>query len=349
MTNPNDAVGTNAAYDGRTSVNAFNDDLAAYTSGILSGWACTPNSGLTVSLGGDGSTRDVAVAEDNAGNKTSINNISGSPIDVTMSAAPGSNSRIDLIVAYVDNPPQGVNTTADNPSACGIINVTGTASSTPVAPNDTAIRTAITGDGASGATAYYAILAVITIPSGTTDITTSNIQAGPSAKLDSNNIDFTNSNQYEELGRVTLATNKIPNEVVTLSKTCKYIKFIFSGSSATAGASLQIRFNNDTGANYPRVVMQRTVSTSTTDWFADNATSINVGGGPDANTPARVYTEVSKTPNGWMGWTVSSMVNFARWGAQGWSSTNDITSVSVASSGNHTWKAGSTLVVYGHN
>lgn len=188
MTNPNDAVGTNAAYDGRTSVNAFNDNLAAYTSGILSGWACTPNSGLTVSLGGDGSTRDVAVAEDNAGNKTSINNISGSPIDVTMSAAPGSNSRIDLVVAYVDNPPQGVNTTADNPNACGIIKVTGTASSTPVAPNDTAIRTAITGDGASGATAYYAILAVITIPSGTTDITTSNIKSGPSAITA--NVDF---------------------------------------------------------------------------------------------------------------------------------------------------------------
>ena len=188
MTNPNNAVGTNAAYDGRTSVNAFNDDLAAYTSGILSGWACTPNSGLTVSLGGDGSTRDVAVAEDNAGNKTSINNISGSPIDVTMSAAPGSNSRIDLVVAYVDNPPQGVNTTADNPSACGIIKVTGTASSSPVAPNDSTIRTAITGDGASGATAYYAILAYITISSGTTDITTSNIQAGPTAQLSPTNV-----------------------------------------------------------------------------------------------------------------------------------------------------------------
>lgn len=188
MTNPNDAVGTNAAYGGRTSANAFNDDLAAYTRGILSGWECSPNAGLTVSLGGDGSTRDVAVAEDNAGNKISINNISGSPIDVTMSAAPGSNSRIDLVVAYVDNPPQGSSTVADNPSACGIIKVTGTASSTPVAPNDSAIRTAITGDGASGATAYYAILAVITISSGTTDITASNIQAGPIAAT--TNVDF---------------------------------------------------------------------------------------------------------------------------------------------------------------
>ena len=197
MTNPNNAVGTNAAYDGRTSVNAFNDDLAAYTSGILSGWACTPNSGLTVSLGGNGSTRDVAVAEDNAGNKTSINNISGSPIDVTMSAAPGSNSRIDLVVAYVDNPPQGVNTTADNPSACGIIKVTGTASSSPVAPNDSAIRTAITGDGASGTTAYYVILAYITISSGTTDLTSNNIKAGANAGIGPNNINYSAFPSYE--------------------------------------------------------------------------------------------------------------------------------------------------------
>lgn len=190
MTNPNDAVGTNAAYGGRTSANAFNDDLAAYTRGILSGWECSPNAGLTVSLGGDGSTRDVAVAEDNAGNKISINNISGSPIDVTLNAAPGANSRIDLVVAYVDNPPQGVSTVADNPSACGIIKVTGTASSTPVAPNDSAIRTAITGDGASGATAYYVILAQITVTSGTTDITSSNIKSGAFAQITQKSIDL---------------------------------------------------------------------------------------------------------------------------------------------------------------
>ncbi|MBO7209787.1 MAG: hypothetical protein J6V44_02085, partial [Methanobrevibacter sp.] len=158
-TNPNNAVGTNAAYGGRTSVNAFNDNLATYTTGIVSGWECSPDSGLTVVLGGNGNTRDVAIAEDNSGNKTTINNISGTPISVTMDAAPGSNSRIDLVVAYVDNPPQGTSTTADNPGACGIINVTGTASSTPIAPNDSAIRSAITADGASGTTAYYVILA----------------------------------------------------------------------------------------------------------------------------------------------------------------------------------------------
>lgn len=191
MTNPDNAIGTNAAYGGRTSVNAFNDGIGAYSRGVLSGWECVPNSGMTVSLGGSGTTRDVAIAEDNAGNKTTINNISGSPVDVTMAAAPASNSRIDVIVAYVDNPPQGTSTIADNYEACGIIAVQGTAASTPVAPNDSAIRTAITADGASGTTAYYTILASVTIANGTTDIVDGDITAGDSAQIGSPNIDFT--------------------------------------------------------------------------------------------------------------------------------------------------------------
>jgi len=191
MTNPNNSIGTNAAYGGRTSVNAFNDDLAAFSRGILSGWGCTPNTGLTVSLGGDGNNRDVAVAEDNIGDRTTINNISGSPVNVTLAAAPGSNSRIDAIVAYVDNPPQGSSTVADNPEACGIIAVSGTAAASPVAPTENTIRSAITADGASGTTAYYVVLAYITMAAGTTDIVADNITAGPMAKIASDNLDFT--------------------------------------------------------------------------------------------------------------------------------------------------------------
>lgn len=191
MTNPNNAVGTNAAYSGRTSVNAFNDDLAAYGRGVLSGWACSPSTGLKVQLGGSGITRDVAVAVDNAGNRTTINNISGAPIEMTISAAPSTNSRIDAIVAYVDNPAEGVSTVADNPAACGMIVVKGTAAASPVEPNETMIRSAITADGASGVTAYYVVLATVTIASGTTDLTSSNIAAGSSAGIGSQNIDWT--------------------------------------------------------------------------------------------------------------------------------------------------------------
>lgn len=170
-TNPNNAVGTNGAFGGRTSVNAFNDIMGAFQSrGVLSGWGVTPSSGMTVSVGGSGTTRDVAVAEDASGNKTSVNNISGAPILVTLDSAPASNSRYDAIVAYVDKPPMG-NATQDNPECCGIIPVTGTAASTPAYPDDGIIRSAITSDGASGATAYYAILGYVLVASGTTTIT----------------------------------------------------------------------------------------------------------------------------------------------------------------------------------
>lgn len=205
MTNPDNAIGTNAAYGGRTSTDAFNDDLAAFSRGVVSGWNCSPDSGLTVALGGNGSTRDVAIAEDNSGNKTTINNISRDVVNVTMAAAPAANSRIDAVVAYVDNPANGTSTVADNPSACGIIPVSGTASVSPVVPTDNQIRTAITADGASGTTAYYVVLAYITIANGTTDIVAGDIEQGPSAatsNIASNSID----------------TNMIKNAAITAGK-----------------------------------------------------------------------------------------------------------------------------------
>lgn len=238
MANPNNAVGTNAAYAGRTSVNAFNDGLAAYSRGVISGWACAPSSGLTVTLGGDGTTRDVAVAEDNAGNKTSVNNISGSPVEVTISAAPGANSRIDAIVAYVDNPPQGTSTIADNYEACGLISVQGTAAANPVAPNDSAIRSAITADGASGTTAYYVVLAYITIASGTTDITSNMIKNGDPASI-----------------RTALVTSRIR---------------LYSDTSGTSG-SIAL---SDNVANYTKITIEFSRSSSSR-W---SATIFNANG-----------------------------------------------------------------------
>lgn len=188
MANPNDAVGTNGAFGGRTSVNAFNDVLSAFSGrGIISGWACAPSSGLTVTLGGNGADRDVAIAEDASGNKTTINNISQSPVAVTVNAAPASNSRIDSIVAYIEDSPNGSGIT-DNPDVVNLLVVSGSVASTPVAPNDSAIRSAITSDGASGSTAYYVVLANITIPTGTTDIDATMISAGSKVQLASNYI-----------------------------------------------------------------------------------------------------------------------------------------------------------------
>lgn len=183
MANPNNAVGTNGAFGGRTSVNAFNDVLSAFSGrGIVSGWACSPESGLTVNLGGDGVNRDVAIAEDASGNKTTVNNISQTPVQVTVNPAPASNSRVDAIVAYIEDSPQGSGVT-DNPDVVNLLVVSGTVASNPIAPNDNTIRTAITADGASGSTAYYVVLAQVTITTGTTDIDATMISAGTKATL----------------------------------------------------------------------------------------------------------------------------------------------------------------------
>lgn len=193
MSNPNNALGTNGAFGGRTSVNAFNDVLGTFqTRGVLSGWACVPDSGLTVELGGSGTERDVAIAEDNAGNKTTVNNISGSPISVTIGAAPASNTRIDAIVAYIESSPFS-NAITDNYDVVNLLTVQGTASATPSAPSENDIRTAITSDGAAGASAYYVVLAYITIPSGTTDIDLTMIESGEHAQVVSDNLDFATS------------------------------------------------------------------------------------------------------------------------------------------------------------
>lgn len=184
MTNPSNAVGTNAAYNGRTSVNAVNDVLASYSGrGIMSGWAVAPSSGLTVQLGGTDGIRDAAIAEDDNGNRTTINNISGLPIEVTLNEAPEEGSRIDLLVAYVNNPAQveTTNRSVDNPQTCGLITVSGSATATPTAPTESDIRSAITADGASGSTAYFVVLGSVTVGAGVTDITADAVTQGAAA------------------------------------------------------------------------------------------------------------------------------------------------------------------------
>ena len=212
MANPNNSVGTNGAFGGRTSVNAFNDVLSAFVGrGIISGWNCVPSSGLPVALGGNGTTRDVAIAEDASGNKTTINNISQNPVLVTVNAAPASNSRIDAIIAYVEDSPNGSGVT-DNPDVVNLLVVSGTVASSPTAPSDSAIRSAITADGASGSTAYYVALATVRIPAGTTDIDATMVNSGDKVSL------IDGVTLTESIADEAVTTGKIANAAVTASK-----------------------------------------------------------------------------------------------------------------------------------
>ena len=183
-TNPGSVIGTNAAYGGRTSVKAFNDSLAMLLgAGILSGWECSPKAEMTIQLGGNGSARDVAVAENATGDRITINNRSEMPIEVAIGEAPESGNRIDLIVAYVNDPPTSSGSYVDNPDTCGLIVVSGTVSEIPTAPTDGDIRTAITLDGASGETAFYVVLASVTVAAGVTNITADDIENGQNVSL----------------------------------------------------------------------------------------------------------------------------------------------------------------------
>ena len=229
MTNPNDGVGTNAGFNGRTTPNALNDVLGSFASrGIVCGWTCSPDSGMVVQLGGDGSTRDVAIAEDNKGNRTTINNRLEQPVKITIAGAPSTNSRIDSIVAYVDNPQNGAGASdVDFPSITGIIAVKGTAASSPSAPNESTIRTAITTDGGTGSTAFYVVLANITVGTNVTSITSGVIAQG--AKANISNVEIANgaittaklaSNAVTaaKLASNAVETAKIKNAAVTMAK-----------------------------------------------------------------------------------------------------------------------------------
>lgn len=208
MTNPDNTVGTNAGFDGRTTPNAFNDILGAFTRGIVSGWACTPKTGMTIQLGGDGTTRDVAIAEDNAGNKTTINNRTATPVEITLSGAPATGNRIDSIVAYVDSAQSGQGATdVDFPSITGIIAVSGTAANTPSEPTEAQIRTAITSDGADGASSFYVVLANITVGQGVTTIGSGVISAGASATI--NTTPAAGSITNSMIAASTIASGKI--------------------------------------------------------------------------------------------------------------------------------------------
>lgn len=256
MANPDNALGTNGAFGGRTSVNAFNDVLSAFDGrGVLSGWECAPDTGLTVTVGGVSGTRDVAIAEDPGGNKTTVNNISQEPISVTMSAAPASNSRVDAIVAYIESSPSS-NAVLDNYEAVNLLMVSGTVSASPEIPNDSQIRTAITADGASGSTAYYVVLASVTIPSGTTDIDGTMITGGAHPGLLADNI-----------GDETVGTDKLADSAVTADK-------IDFATIIPQSAGVEV----DTGMLYggESVYAQRFVGTFTTS--TSNRVQVNLIG-----------------------------------------------------------------------
>lgn len=280
MTNPNNAIGTNGAFDGRTSPNALNDLAAAFTRGIVSGWNCAPKSGMTVQLGGSASVRDVALAEDNAGDKLTINNRSGAPVEITLDGAPATNNRIDAIVAYVDNPSTGDGNTTDNPTACGIIAVSGTVAANPTAPTDEQIRSAITTDGATGGVAYYVVLATIRVGTSVTSIGSGVITQGVVSQVAAvQNQAASTANDLAE----ALASFVNINTYNTYNTTSQFTRLAGSGTCNSANITVATNADKSLAKIYGSIYITSTGSGSTkwklnTDTGLRPTSKINIKG-----------------------------------------------------------------------
>lgn len=190
MTNPDNIVRVRARNGGRASVYEANGWCQAYNTGILEGTGVTQNTSadMHVLVGGSSSKPDVIIAQNPAGYKIALDIVGQQAITITK---PSSNSRISAIVAYTDD--LALDSTQDtitgSPASCGLIVVNGTTSSSPSAPTDTQIRSAITSDGATGSQASYAVIATVLVASNTTTITNSLITRNQAA-MGSSKIDF---------------------------------------------------------------------------------------------------------------------------------------------------------------
>lgn len=172
MTNPSSIVRIHSRKGGRASVLEANMAYQVYGNGLLSGTGVVPSSGLTVTVGGSAGAPDVCVAENPSGYKVALDIIGTANLTVT---APSSSKRITSVVAYTNDLSSDSTepTTTGSPASCGLILVNGNTASTPVAPDDTKIRTAITADGGTGTQAAYSVIATILMESTTTTITSS--------------------------------------------------------------------------------------------------------------------------------------------------------------------------------
>ena len=140
--------------------------------GYFSGFACTQTTpaGMSIQIGGGGSS-DSALLVLSAG-RCVLLSTDGEPQVVTIPTAPASGSRIDAVVSYIDTTSADPEAeTPGTPEYVKTIVVSGTAASSPSAPTDAQIVSALP----AGANAKYYRWCDVRVAQGATTITNSNI------------------------------------------------------------------------------------------------------------------------------------------------------------------------------
>lgn len=150
-----------------------NGDSNAHQRAYFSGFACTQTSpaGMSIQIGGT-NTPDSAVLVVAPAGKPVLLSTDGTPQTVTIPTAPASGSRIDAVVSYIDTTSADPEAeTPGTPEYVHTIVVSGTASSSPSAPTNAQIVSALP----AGAGGTYYRWCDVKVTANQTTITNSNI------------------------------------------------------------------------------------------------------------------------------------------------------------------------------
>lgn len=146
-------------------------ELSAYSAGVLSGFAGDSVSSWTIDIGGVSGTQDVLVLKNPNGESELLVSTAGQSLSFIIGGAPGTpgQSRTDALVAYKD--PFTTSLVNDGIDVVDYAVVAGTPATTgtQVPPDDTAIRTAI-----SGSLYFVAVIGYVTIANGASGVTLGN-------------------------------------------------------------------------------------------------------------------------------------------------------------------------------
>ena len=147
-------------------------DSGHHERAYFSGFACTQTSpaGMSIQIGGGDEVDSAAIFINS--DRAVLLSTDGTPQKVTIPTAPASGSRIDAVVSYIDTTSADAEAeTPGTPEYVKTIVVSGTAASSPTAPTDAQIVSALP----AGANAKYYRWCDVKVAQGATTITNSNI------------------------------------------------------------------------------------------------------------------------------------------------------------------------------
>lgn len=190
------------------------------------GFACTQTSpaGMSIQIGG-GSAADSALLVLTNGRAVLLST-DGTPQTVAIPTAPASGSRIDAVVSYIDTTsPDPESEAPGTPEYVHTIVVSGTAASSPSAPTDAQIVSALP----AGSNSKYYRWCDVRVAQGATTITNSNIT---DRKPDAPELYWTAQDIEDTVAKITTDSVDLGGFILTIQK-CGRIVMVSTNQNTT--------------------------------------------------------------------------------------------------------------------